>query len=60
MKSCELLEKNPEPTREEVKAALAGNLCRCTGFMKIYDAVDQAAGELRGKRSVAPQPVKTA
>jgi len=57
MKSCELLEKNPDPTRDEIKAALAGNLCRCTGFMKIYDAVESAA---RGMRSDAPArtPVK--
>lgn len=60
MKSCELLERNPDPTREEIKDALAGNLCRCTGFMKIYDAVEQAAGELRQKRAPAPTPVKTA
>ena len=39
-----LLDKNPNPTREEAKAALAGNLCRCTGYVKIADAV-LAAGE---------------
>jgi len=59
MKSCELLERNPDPTREEVKAALAGNLCRCTGYMKIYDAVEQAAEELR-KKTDKPSPVRTA
>jgi aerobic carbon-monoxide dehydrogenase small subunit len=58
MKSCELLEHNPEPTRDEIKAALAGNLCRCTGFMKIYDAVEQAAQELRKKDAPQPTPVK--
>jgi aerobic-type carbon monoxide dehydrogenase small subunit (CoxS/CutS family) len=58
MKSAELLEHNPEPTREEVKEALAGNLCRCTGYMKIYEAVDQAAQELRQKKG-KPEPVKT-
>jgi carbon-monoxide dehydrogenase small subunit len=57
MKSCELLEHNPEPSREEIKAALAGNLCRCTGFMKIYDAVEQAARELNPR--TAAEPVKT-
>ena len=34
-----LLEKNPRPTLEEVRDGLAGNLCRCTGYMKIFDAV---------------------
>lgn len=34
-----LLEENPQPTREEVKVALGGNLCRCTGYVKIVDAI---------------------
>jgi aerobic-type carbon monoxide dehydrogenase small subunit (CoxS/CutS family) len=38
-----LLDERPSPTREEVKAALAGNLCRCTGYTKILDAVELAA-----------------
>jgi len=38
-----LLDENPNPTKEEVKAALAGNLCRCTGYVKIVDAVLAAA-----------------
>lgn len=38
-----LLDENPNPTREEVKEALAGNLCRCTGYVKIVDAVLAAA-----------------
>lgn len=59
MKSAELLAKNPDPSREEIKAALAGNLCRCTGYMKIYDAVEQAASELRQKSSDKPVPVRS-
>jgi carbon-monoxide dehydrogenase small subunit len=43
MASLALLEKNPKPSREQIKEALAGNLCRCTGYMKIFDSVEKAA-----------------
>ncbi len=42
-----LLDKNPHPSRDEIRAALAGNLCRCTGYSKIYEAVEMAANEKR-------------
>lgn len=42
-----LLERNPDPTEEEVRYWLAGNLCRCTGYHKIVDAVLDAAREMR-------------
>ncbi len=45
-----LLERNPDPTEEEVRYWLAGNLCRCTGYHKIVEAVLDAATEMRGKR----------
>ena len=43
-----LLERNPDPTEEEVRFWLAGNLCRCTGYNKIVEAVLDAASEMRG------------
>ncbi|HKI96633.1 MAG TPA: (2Fe-2S)-binding protein [Gemmatimonadales bacterium] len=44
-----LLAKHPKPTREQIKSALAGNLCRCTGYLKIYEAVELAAAWMRGE-----------
>jgi aerobic carbon-monoxide dehydrogenase small subunit len=41
--SCHLLNKKPEPTLHDICEALSGNLCRCTGYMQIFDAVAQAA-----------------
>ena len=46
-----LLAENPKPTRQEIRTALAGNLCRCTGYTKILDAVELAA-----LRSTGGQP----
>jgi aerobic carbon-monoxide dehydrogenase small subunit len=43
MAACHLLRKNPRPTTEEIKEGLAGNLCRCTGYSQICEAVAQAA-----------------
>ncbi len=49
----ELLKANPSPSREEIKEALSGNLCRCTGYIKIYEAVELAAARLRGDEEAA-------
>jgi carbon-monoxide dehydrogenase small subunit len=43
-----LLEKNPDPDDAAIRTALSGNLCRCTGYVKIIEAVRQAAAALRG------------
>ncbi|MCA3574609.1 MAG: (2Fe-2S)-binding protein, partial [Aestuariivirga sp.] len=43
-----LLEKNPDPSEEEIRFGLAGNLCRCTGYDKIVRAVQDAAKVMRG------------
>ncbi len=45
-----LLDKNPNPTRDEIREAISGNLCRCTGYLKIIDAVEAAAKEMRRSR----------
>jgi carbon-monoxide dehydrogenase small subunit len=42
----ELLSRNPDPSEEDVRVALAGNLCRCTGYMRIFEAVLDAARKL--------------
>jgi putative selenate reductase molybdopterin-binding subunit len=54
-----LLQKNPHPTEEEVKDALSGNLCRCTGYVKPVQAVMRAAAVLRGEQ-VEPVEYTTA
>jgi aerobic-type carbon monoxide dehydrogenase small subunit (CoxS/CutS family) len=46
-----LLEKNPDPTPEEIKIATSGIICRCTGYLKIFEAMKSAATEMRGENS---------
>ncbi len=46
-----LLAENSSPTRQQIKDALAGNLCRCTGYIKIYEAVELAAARMRGEQA---------
>ncbi|MGH7872529.1 MAG: (2Fe-2S)-binding protein [Candidatus Binatia bacterium] len=50
MMSKALLDENKNPTEDEIRYALSGNLCRCTGYAKIIQAVQDAAAELRAKR----------
>jgi len=47
----ELLDRNPRPGEPEIRRAISGNLCRCTGYQKIIEAVKDAAGEAPGRSS---------
>jgi len=48
-----LLDENPKPSREEIKKAISGNLCRCTGYKKIVEAIEEAAQKVRHMKSEA-------
>jgi carbon-monoxide dehydrogenase small subunit len=50
-----LLERNAAPSREEIAEALSGQICRCTGYLQIFDAVAAAACVMRGEQPPAPQ-----
>jgi aerobic carbon-monoxide dehydrogenase small subunit len=50
MAAADLLERNPDPSEDEIRHGLEGNLCRCTGYHNIVKAVQAAAGELRTER----------
>ena len=52
MSAKALLDRNPNPTEAEIRYALAGNLCRCTGYDKIVHAVLDAAEEIAGGRMI--------
>jgi 4-hydroxybenzoyl-CoA reductase subunit gamma len=54
MVSHALLTKNPRPAEADIRHALSGNLCRCTGYIRIVDAVQAAAKELAEDRQAAP------
>lgn len=47
MSAKALLDKNPDPTEEEIRVALSGNLCRCTGYVKPVQAVQKAVAEMK-------------
>ena len=49
-----LLEANPAPSEAEIRAGLEGNLCRCTGYVKIVRAVEVAAERMQAARGLAP------
>jgi carbon-monoxide dehydrogenase small subunit len=51
MQAAWLLKQNPEPDEAEIREGISGNLCRCTGYVNIVKAIQQAAGELRASES---------
>jgi aerobic-type carbon monoxide dehydrogenase small subunit (CoxS/CutS family) len=60
LRACELLEQTPDPTAEQVREGIASNLCRCTGYQYIVDAVLAAAPRMReGRRTPAETPPET-
>jgi carbon-monoxide dehydrogenase small subunit len=54
----QLLMRNPQPTEEEIRHAIDGNLCRCTGYQHIVDAVQYAAKEMRRKKTGKKRQIK--
>ena len=50
MSALNLLSKNSSPTEKEIRTAISGNLCRCTGYYKIVEAIDCAADKMRDKQ----------
>jgi len=52
-----LLDEVPDPTREQINDALSGNLCRCTGYLKIVEGVEWAAARMRGEEAEYPSEV---
>ena len=59
MQSAWLLGENPDPTEAEIREGISGNLCRCTGYVNIVKAVQQAADELRAA-DAEPEPAAAA
>lgn len=51
MTATELIERNPDPSREEIREGLEGNICRCTGYKNIVDAIQRAAEQKGGATS---------
>jgi carbon-monoxide dehydrogenase small subunit len=54
LSAAALLQRKPLPTRDDIREALSGNLCRCTGYLKIFEAVELAATRMRGE----PEPAR--
>jgi aerobic carbon-monoxide dehydrogenase small subunit len=59
MQASWLLGENPDPSEPEIREGISGNLCRCTGYVNIVKAIQQAAGDLRAKAAEG-MPAETA
>ena len=57
MRSIELLEKNPNPSEEEIRWGISGNLCRCTGYNNIVKSIQYAAAKMRGDEVPSTEPI---
>ena len=53
-----LLDREPNPSRQQIKEALAGNLCRCTGYLQIIDAVEESAARLAASKVITASGAK--
>ncbi len=56
MRSIELLEHNPNPTEDEIRWGISGNLCRCTGYNNIVKAIEYASAKMRGVETASTEP----
>ncbi len=59
MQAAWLLKQNADPTETEIRAGIAGNLCRCTGYVNIVKSIQQAAGELAPSEDAATEAAAT-
>ena len=57
MRSVELLANNPNPTEDEIRWGISGNLCRCTGYNNIVKAIEYASAKMRGVPTASTEPV---
>ncbi|MDP4711987.1 MAG: (2Fe-2S)-binding protein [Saprospiraceae bacterium] len=56
MRAIELLEHNPNPTEDEIRWGISGNLCRCTGYNNIVRAIQYAGAKLQGQETPSTEP----
>ena len=59
MQASWLLNQNPDPTEAEIREGISGNLCRCTGYVNIVKAIQQAAGTLSAAESAPVEAAET-
>src|SRR5450432_1241717 len=56
MRSIELLENNPNPSEDDIRWGISGNLCRCTGYNNIVKAIEYASAKMRGVETASTEP----